>query len=175
MDIRKIDLVSLGIIIFLMVTAYLTLFKTDRTKIATLKEQEKRLTEKLDLAGDMSVAMDKISLEIEKIQRNLEAFNQQLPSQKRIHDFIRSIDKLADQNGVQLEAIDPGEMQRASLYTRIPIKIAARSGFQSFYEFLYQLEKIPRITRMERLRIDRPADQDRCHIELALAVFIGGD
>ena len=174
MDIRKIDLAAVIIIVILFVIAYFAIFKEGREKVAALKEDEVRLAAVLSSADDMNLELDRIADEIDYIQQNLEQFDRQLPEEKRVHDFLVEIDGLAKKNLVNLESITPGKLEKKTLYSRLPIKIAGSSDFMNFYRFLFQLENIPRITKTDSLKITRRRNENMCDIEINLAVFVGG-
>ncbi len=174
MDTRKIDLLSACIIIFLLVIGYVAFLKDGWAKLAVLKEQEAVLSENLSSTGDMAIELERIAEEIDAIHQNLEDFDRQLPEEKRIYDFLVEIDNLAQKNSVQLEGITPGRLETGTLYSQVPVAISAHSEFRDFYRFLFQLENIPRITMTEGLRVTRLPEGNRCHIEMDLAVFVGG-
>jgi Tfp pilus assembly protein PilO len=164
MDSRKIDLLSAGIIIILIVFGYFAFLKDGWAKLVVLKEQE---------AGDMAPELKRIAEEISLIQNNLEEFDRQLPDEKRIYDLLVEIDNLAQRNSVQLEGITPGKLEKGTLYSRVPLAISANSKFRDFYTFLFQLENIPRITMTEGLRVTSLLKENRCKIEMDLTVFVG--
>ncbi len=174
MDIRKIDIAGVVIIVILFVLAYFAIFKEGREKIAVLKQDEIRLAEALRSAGDMNPELDKISGEIDSIQKNLEKFDKQLPEEKRVHDFLVEIDAIAKKNSVSLKSISPGKLEKKDLYSKLPIRIAGTAEFKNFYKFLFQLENIPRITMTDSLRITKILEGSLCDLEINLSVFVGG-
>lgn len=175
MDVRKIDLTAAGIIVIILVLAYFAIFREGREKIAALKENEVRLAEALRSDSDMNLELDRITGEIDHIQKNLEQFDRQLPEEKRIYDFLVELDDLAKKNSVTLKSIAPGKLEKKTLYSRLPIRITGSSDFRNFYRFLFQLENIPRITMTDSLRITRLLEGNMCDIEISLAVFGGGE
>ncbi len=182
MDRKKVDFVAAGVIVLLLVTAYFTLFRAERVRVAHLREKKDSLSEKLQQAGEMNLALDRIGGEIAEIRRNLADFDRRLPEEKRIYDFLRSIDQLASQSDVTMESLTPGPLEKESLYSRMMVKIAARGRFPDFYRFLSRLEGLPRITRLVGLRIKRVDSQGAgageierlCNFEMDLAVFVSG-
>jgi len=182
MDRRKVDFVAIGVMVLLLVTAYFTLFRAERDRVAQLREKKKFLSEKLQQAGEMDLAMDRIHDEIVEIRRNLADFDRRLPEEKRIYDFLRSIDGLAAKSHVTMESLVPGPLEKRSLYSRMEVKIAARGRFPDFYRFLSRLEGLPRITHLTGLRIKgvdprgaRDGATERlCAVEMDLAVFVSG-
>jgi Tfp pilus assembly protein PilO len=173
MDSRKIDLLSAGIIIILIVFGYFAFLKDGWAKLVVLKEQEAVLSENVSSTGDMAPELKRIAEEISLIQNNLEEFDRQLPDEKRIYDLLVEIDNLAQRNSVQLEGITPGKLEKGTLYSRVPLAISANSKFRDFYTFLFQLENIPRITMTEGLRVTSLLKEIRCKIEMDLTVFVG--
>jgi len=172
MDIRKINLTAIGIIVVIFLIVFFALFKDSRAKVVVLKANKTLLMEKLRSSGDMALKLDKIKEEITVIQDNLDDFDRQLPGEKRIHDFITEIDKMAKKKNMRLKSIRPGKIEKGALYSRVPINITGNSKFKDFYSFLYQLENIPRITVIDRLHVKGSPDDNRCDIEMDLAVFI---
>jgi Tfp pilus assembly protein PilO len=174
MNERNINFLSAGIIIFLLIFGYFAFLKDGWAKLVVLKEQEAVLSENVSSTSDMALELDSIAEEIDYIQKNLEDFDRQLPEEKRIYDFLVEIDNLAQKNRVQLEGITPGKLEKGTLYSRVPIAIAANSEFRDFYTFLFQLENIPRITMTDSLRVTNLSKGNRCNIEMNLIVFVGG-
>lgn len=155
------------------VLAFFALFKESRAKASVLEANKSQLLERLRSVDDMTPQLDKIKKEINEIQKNLDDFDRQLPKEKRIHNVLIEIDRLAENNGVALETISPGKLEKGRLYSRLPIKILGNSGFKDFYGFLFELENIPRITMMENLRISKFPETERCYIDMELSVFVG--
>ena len=174
MNNRKLDLIASGIIILIFVFTYFAFISTSRAKVAVLKETKNMLLKDVTASGDMTLEMARIAEEIDSIHNNLEKFDRQLPKEKRIYDFLVEIDKLARDNSVTLESITPGTIEKGMLYSRVPINISGNSGFKDFYRFLFQLENIPRITKIEELRVKSLPEGNKCKIEMDLAVFVGG-
>jgi Tfp pilus assembly protein PilO len=156
------------------VGGYFALLKDGWAKLVVLNEQEAVLSENLSSSGEIALDLERIAEEIDLIQKNLEAFDRQLPEEKRIYDLLVEIDNLAQRNSVQLEGITPGKLEKGTLYSRVPIAISANSEFRDFYTFLFQLENILRITMTEGLRVTSLPKGNRCKIEMDLAVFVGG-
>ncbi|MBI5740454.1 MAG: type 4a pilus biogenesis protein PilO [Nitrospirae bacterium] len=175
MDIRKIDLLAAGIIVMIFALAFFVFFREGRAKTAALKEERNMLLENLSSAGDMKPEFDGITREINDIQKDLNNFEAQLTGRERIYGFLEDIDGLAGQNRLDLRDIRPGMIEKGELYSRIPINISGNSGFRDFYKFLFQLENIPRIVRIDSLRARRAPEGDTCDIDMALTVFISGE
>lgn len=174
METRRIDMIAAGIILLIFVVTYFAFIKESRAKVASLRETETMLQEHLDSSGDMSSALNGIKEEIEAIHRNLEKFDKRLPKEKRIYDFLVEIDKLGRDNRVELQSISPGKLETGSLYSKVPIRISGNAGFRDFYTFLYRLEKMPRITKIEGLKVNNLPEGGRTNIEMNLAVFVSG-
>jgi type IV pilus assembly protein PilO len=172
---KQIDVVALAVILLIIMAAYFLIFREERLKVTELREQEVLLTEQLTTAGETRGKLDQISDEIERIEDSLHEFDSNLPSDKRIHDFLRTVDNLAKANNVHIASIKPGALQMESLYLKIPVSISAEARFLDFYNFLHDLENVPRINKVEELTIERLPGGDACSIEMQLAVFMGRD
>jgi len=173
-DIKKIDILAAGIIITIFTLAFFAFFRESRAKEASLNENKNMLSEQLRSTGDIDLKLEKITEEINDIQKDLDNFDRLLPGREQIYSFLDDIDSLARQNNVRLRDIRPGTIEKGDLYAQIPVNISGNAGFKEFYGFLYQLENIPRITRLDRLKVGKSPEEKTCDIEMTLTVFIGG-
>ncbi|MDX1764151.1 MAG: type 4a pilus biogenesis protein PilO [bacterium] len=178
---KRIDMVATGLIVTIVLLSYFFFFRTERLRIHALEEEKAALSQTLEAGGGATLALDKMSEEIQRIQTNLDHFENQLPEEGRIHDFLRTLDRLAQNHGVQLQAVTPAAKVEANRYAKIPVTITARSSFPAFYRFLYQLEGIERITKVERLQVNRSSKgrveleaPNLCDIQMDLAVYVAG-
>ena len=146
---KKIDMAAAGLIVVIVLLSYFLFFRTERLRIHALEQEKTALSEKLNASGGATLALDRMTEEIQTIQANLDHFENQLPDEGRIHDFLRILDRLARNHGVHLQSVTPGTRVDENRHARILVSIAARSGFGNFYRFLYALEGIERITKFD--------------------------
>jgi Tfp pilus assembly protein PilO len=53
-----------------------------------------------------------------------------------------------------------------------PIQMTLTGDFNGFYSFLLQLEKMPRITRINQMKLDRSGDQEgQIQAQMTLSIF----
>lgn len=171
---RKIDITAISMIILIMLFAYLAVIKGNKAKADILAEENSVLLSKFRSAAEIELQIGRVVGEIDSIQKNLEAFSSQLPEEKRIYDFLKDIDNLAKKNNIHLKSIRPGVLENKAIYSKVSVTISGTSEFKDFYRFLFQLENIPRITKVEHLHINKPQGGEGCDIEMDLAVFVGG-
>ena len=57
-------------------------------------------------------------------------------------------------------------------YSSLPIMISQEGTFEGFYQFLLDLERLPRLTKVRQLQIAKsPADERLVHVDLLMDIF----
>ncbi|MBI5183284.1 MAG: type 4a pilus biogenesis protein PilO [Nitrospinae bacterium] len=168
---RKIDIIAIVSIISLLLISYTTLFHKERIKIAELKVKEERMKEKLGLAKEVDISIKTITEETNHIQKRLEESEKRLPRKEDIAIFLKDISKIAGYNNVKLMSIIPGNSEKGSFYSRIPINITVDAIFKELYKFLYQIENTTRVIRIEDITINEPNSSGICRTSILLSIF----
>jgi Tfp pilus assembly protein PilO len=61
-------------------------------------------------------------------------------------------------------------------YSELPIQMSLSGDFNGFYSFLLQLEKLPRITRVTQMKLEKINDHDgEATANITLSIFFEPD
>ena len=172
MQTKIIHLMGVGGILLLLFGAYIGVFRPQLQRLAALRAQQHTLHRELNLAGQVHQGLDHMQTEVTAIERQLVAFDQQLPREVQFESFLRQIDQVARQTGLHVTLIKPGTVQPEELYSQFPVSINAEAPFPVFYSFLDALDNLPRFTKIETLSIARKGDTSVCTISLTLLIYM---
>ncbi len=169
--IRKIDIIAVVSIIFLLLVSYTSFFNRERVKMTALKVKEEKLKNKLKLAEEVNIGLETIKEETTHIRKKLKEFEKRLPGKEDIAAFLKNINKIAKYNKVKLMSIIPNKQEKGSIYSKIPVNITVESRFKNLYKFLYQIENANRVIRIEEITINKPSLTGIMRTKMHLSIF----
>lgn len=113
---------------------------------------------------------------IEQIQTAIEDFEAMLPSDREVETLLREVWDLAGEHNLTAKSVRPDKPVPAAQYAELPIKMEIVGDFDGFYLFIQDIEKLPRITRMPRMKIVKQEkdDQGVVKVEVTLSIFFDG-
>lgn len=90
--------------------------------------------------------------------------------------ILREVWQLAEANQLQTKTVKPSKSERGPSYSEQPIEMSLSGDFTGFYSFLLQLEKLPRITRLGKMNLQKISDHDgHMTAQLTLSIFFEPD
>lgn len=87
-------------------------------------------------------------------------FESKLPSTSEIHTVLQDVTVIAQENGLHPKTIRTLQRKDNSGYVEQPMSMQLVGNFNSFYTFLLEMEKLPRIMKLRQLRLDKGRNQE---------------
>lgn len=172
MDPKKVDLLSIVMIVVIVIGVYFIIFHKGITRYFYLKTQEKILRNSLASASTVDQTLQGFQDQIQNIQIKLNEFNRRLPKEKNIDEILKQITRASSQSGVNLKLIAPQEVVEGEMYKRFPIKLNLQSPFKSCFLFFRQLESLPRILQLDNITMQEKAEAGELEVEIMLSAFM---
>jgi len=146
-------------------------------KPAQEAEEEARaeMSRKLAKLAELETAIesyDDLGAEIEKLKRAMDGFEEKLPADHEVDVIVRQIWELATRYELTTKSIRPDKLSVAANYSDLPIKIELAGDFDGFYQFLQAVERLPRITRVSNMELERLKDGEvQMEASLVMSIF----
>ena len=105
-------------------------------------------------------APEDITKQLERLQEAIEFFESKLPPKSQIHEVLEQVTVIAQKQGLKPKTIRTLKKKDNSGYIEQPLKMELEGNFSSFYSFLLELEKLPRIMKIRELELDKHTDMD---------------
>ncbi len=156
----------------LLASAYFLVFtKADTRRKAMLAEsagKQKALNDvRLSTSG-----IDDLGRKIIELQKAIEFFESKLPQEKEIDKILSETTRRAEENALQIRTVKTLKTEKNAGYTEMPIEMSLVGDFNNFYQFMLELEKMPRITRMARMKLEKINDLDgQMEATVQLSIF----
>ena len=158
------ELIFLLVLLAMPAVAYFAVFKEQNNKHqeARAEIQAKRAKlEALDKATEQFINLDE---EIQRLQGAIDLIEQKLPAGRETYVVVNRVADIARSHQLKVEEIKPDKVVAAGPYaSELPIQMEITGGFEGFYRFLLEVEKMPRITQMPLMKLERVKKQSEQH------------
>jgi type IV pilus assembly protein PilO len=135
--------------------AYKFMIKPANKHLAEQKAQLDVKLAKLDEFEDASSAAEGLNKQVEQLAEAVEFFESKLPPTSEIDKVLRDVTVISEKQGLKPKSIRTLKRKDNSGYVEQPIKMELVGNFKSFYSFLLELEKLPRIMKIRQLEVEK--------------------
>jgi Tfp pilus assembly protein PilO len=165
-------LVFAMVMVGLLVGSYFFVFvKHDKKK----RDKQEAVDNKVKALADLEKAtatVKDVDRKIAELQKATEFFESKLPQAKEMDKVLREVWQLAEGNGLKTKTVRTVKAKKMSGYSEQPIEMSLSGDFRGFYEFMLQLEKLPRLTKVTHMNLSKITDKDGdMQAQLTLSIF----
>lgn len=143
------------------ICSYFLVFRPQNQRIARARqeiEHKQAMLEKLRQATAQSSDLQKTNQEI---RQSIDAIRSRLPTTKEMPDVLRHVAALAARNGLEIPNFKNSDKpQSVGVAMEQQLDVEMTGNFDGFYRFLQELERMPRITRIPDMQIQRADKKD---------------
>ena len=128
-----------------------------------LAEAKGKLEEKMTQLANFqkaTAAAEDMNKQLEQLQEAIEFFESKLPPKSQIHEVLEQVTVIAQKQGLKPKTIRTLKRKDNSGYIEQPLKMELEGNFSSFYSFLLELEKLPRIMKIRELELNKHKDSE---------------
>jgi type IV pilus assembly protein PilO len=145
------------------VASYFYVFKPRNDEIHRANEEIATKQTRLDTLAAVAAKIDDIGLEIERGRESVLMIEAKLPTAQDVEGILEQVWQTARRNALNLVSVKSEKPVPAALYMEQPLKVVMEGQFDGFYQFLLELENLPRITRIHQMKVERakPAIGDK--------------
>jgi type IV pilus assembly protein PilO len=172
------ELLFVALLIAMPVCAYFYVFQPRTTTIEQARAEIVRMQGKLDQLEQATENMPDLGAEIDKLAQAIELYEQRLPQREEVEGILEDVWRVAVANQLEPLSVRTQQVIGTASYSELPIRMKIKGDFDGFYQFLLDVEKLPRITRLPDLKltkIDGEDSEGQMIAELTLSIFFEGD
>jgi len=107
-----------------------------------------------------TAAAEGLTKQLEQLQEAIDFFESKLPPKSQIHEVLEQVTVIAQKQGLKPKTIRTLKRKDNSGYIEQPLKMELEGNFSSFYSFLLELEKLPRIMKIRELDLEKQTDDE---------------
>ena len=142
------------------VAAFWFVFKPRNEDIAMARAEIVAKQQTLNTLSEASMKIEDLGEAIRNGQEAIAVIEAKLPAEQSVDEVLRQASEIAMRHNLHIRTVTPDKKVPASQYMELPIKWELSGNFDGFYEFLLDLEQLPRLTQIRNLNIKR-VDQDQ--------------
>ena len=160
------------LVLGLAVVGYQYMIKPANKDLAEAKGRVQAKLDKLAAFEQTTVAAESLTKQLEQLQDAIKFFESKLPPTSEIHKVLEQVTVIAQEQGLKPKTIRTLNKKDDSGYIEQPLKMELRGNFNSFYSFLLELEKLPRIMKIRELRLQKQdKDEGRISADFIVSIF----
>lgn len=120
-------------------------------------------------------SIDDLGQEIDKLSEAIAIFEEKLPAQQQVEVILEEVWNLATEHDLTPKSVRTEKIVKSRQYAMQPIKMKIVGNFDGFYEFLLDLEKLPRVTQMPTMKLTkRSSEEGYMDADVVLSIFFEG-
>jgi type IV pilus assembly protein PilO len=151
-------------------------FKKQNAKMEDRKQETARKQAELTNLKLSTAGIGDLNTRIKDIGDALKFFDSKLPQEKEFNNILDDLSGIAQANSLQSKTVRSLKTERFSGYSEQPIQLSLSGNFNGFYSFLLQLEKLPRITKITDMHLNKIQDHDgEMQATMTLSIFFEPD
>lgn len=109
--------------------------------------------------------------DVERMKREFSDFDQRLPRQTELAEFLREISAAGEAERLSNQVIKPGNPSAGSLYHRLPIIMDFHCSFTDLVGFLERMKQMTRLTRVEKIQVSPVAGGERLDVRMQVNIY----
>jgi type IV pilus assembly protein PilO len=178
------DIAFFGVLLAIPIASYFFVFAPRNTEISKARTE---ITTKRTRLADLSRLTSRIGdlgREIAEREEELEKLNQKLPDREGVDRILEQVTQLAQKSELAVRSVKGEKAVSAGPAMELPLKTVIEGGFEGFYQFLLDVESLPRITRIHSMKISKlgmgPRDDPKDAVggamraEFTLSIYFNG-
>lgn len=135
--------------------AYLWVFRPANSHVEQQRKEIESKEKKLLSLQRAMVGISDLNEEVVKLKDAVAFFENKLPPRHEIHKVLEQVTKIAEVHGLETKLFETLKSKPFAAYSEQPIKMEVYGGFDAYYQFLLDVEKMPRITKIREMSLEK--------------------
>jgi type IV pilus assembly protein PilO len=165
------ELLFVVLLLAIPTSAYIWVFKPSNERTEMQRQEIQVKAQKLTSLQRALVGIKDLNEEVEKLQKAVSFFKDKLPKHHEIHRVLKQLTKIAAKHRLDTKLFKTLDPKPGSAYSEQPIKMEVSGNFHSYYEFILDLEKLPRITKVRKMKLEKVNTNGSMKADLELSIY----
>lgn len=137
--------------------AWAFVFRPRNAEIATARLDVDMKLIQLDELREVETINEDLEATLTQLQDALSELRARIPDAAGIEDVLRRIAEITQQNHLVVRSFKREQTVPAAHYSEMPLKTVIEGPFHGIHRFLVDLERMPRITRILDMKLEKPS------------------
>jgi type IV pilus assembly protein PilO len=149
------ELVFFIVLLAVPAASLIYVFKPRNEDIRQAMNEIERKEATLNRLEQITSKIEDLDVAIEEGRDSIRVVEAKLPSEEGVEDILEQVWQIAKANNQTVKSVKSEKAVPAANYRELPLKMIMEGEFDGFYQFLLELEKLPRITRMHQVKLEK--------------------
>lgn len=170
------ELLFVSLMLGLMGASYFFVFRPASEKREARRAEMAAKSKALADLRQATAGIKDVERKIAELEQAIRFFERKLPAQREVDAILKEIWQMADRNSLQTRTIKTLKTNRTAGCSEQPIQMTLAGDFSGFYSFLLQLEKLPRLTQVTQMKLEKAPDRDGAAVaQMTMSIFFEAD
>jgi type IV pilus assembly protein PilO len=157
-------------------SAYFFVFSKANDKRKALEADTLIKQRDLDNVHNATSGVNDRARKITELESAIKFFNSKLPAQREVDTILQQVAQTSQAAGLVTQTVKPSKSEANAHYSEEPIELTLTGSFEGFYQFLIDLEKLPRLTRVLQMKLSKINDHEgKMTAHLTLSIYFVPD
>jgi type IV pilus assembly protein PilO len=170
------EILFLMVILGVLASSYFLIFSKANAKLEATKEDTLAKEHALaDLRTETSGIAD-LNRKIDQLEQAIKIFDNKLPAQRDVDTILQQVSQISQSAGLTTRTVKPAKSETTANYSEEPIELTVSGDYKGFYQFMLDLEKLPRLTRVTQMKLTKMnGDSGQMAADVTLSIYFAPD
>ena len=171
------ELIFVLLLMALPISAYFWVFKPVNEHIHRQQEAIDVNTQKLANCRKALTLVQDLNAELRRQEEAVSFFESKLPSRHEIDKVLNQVTRIARNHNLETKLFKTSPPKPFARYSELPIRMDIYGDFDAYYEFLLDLEKMPRLTKIKEMHLEdkTKTNNGMMDAEFTLSIFFDNE
>jgi type IV pilus assembly protein PilO len=117
-----------------------------------------------------------LNRKIDDLESAIQFFNNKLPQRREVDTILQQVSQISQACGLATRTVRPDRSQTTANFSEEPISLILTGDFTGFYQFMLDLEKLPRLTRVTQMKLTKlDSHEGQMTAEVTLSIYFAPD
>lgn len=153
-------------------SAYFLIFSKANAKRNALEADTISKQQALANLQTATVGISDVNRKIDDLEKAIKFFDSKLPPQREVDTILQQVAQISQASGLITKTVKPSKSEITASYSEEPIELVLAGDFKGFYQFLLNLEQLPRLTRITQMRLTKINEQEgKMQADMTLSIY----
>ncbi len=155
MNMGKREIMFLLVLAMVPLAAWFFVYEPRNVDISEARAEINSMESTLTQLNELNRAVGDLGEAIGMAEISLARFRENIPDAEQVDDLLSEIDEIGVRNSLDVKSVRTLSQVDADGYSELPISLDIEGPFVGIYQFLADVENLPRITRVREFTISR--------------------
>ncbi|MCF7957884.1 MAG: type 4a pilus biogenesis protein PilO [Phycisphaerae bacterium] len=147
------EILFLGLLLAIPVVSYYWVFKPAAENRIELQSKIQANQKKVAELHKAKATLDNLNTEVDELAEAVGFFESKLPAKDEIYKVLEQVTKIARKQNLDTRLFKTLKVKPLAQYSEQPIEMEVYGNFDAYYQFLIEIEKLHRITKIQKMEL----------------------